>query len=193
MRQSHPSFPPNVHAARTVRLLCAMHAQYNIVWRSSTCIVHYACAIQCSYDVMRLMAYMVHWPSQHEPTSSLFRYTWKPKKTYRFLDPTANNHCKSSRQPGDVPHNFAVRTNWLNIHAGIMYKYWNRSKVVTSSVTTSGLFPRFCYSDKFQNYSEAGQSLRYSIACSCFTIGDIIWNSQHVLWEVLFIIIMAST
>ena len=45
-----------------------------------------------------------------------------------------------------------------------LYKYWNRSKVVTSGVTTSGLFHGFCFSDKLQNYSEAGQSLRYSIA-----------------------------
>ena len=40
----------------------------------------------------------------------------------------------------------------------------NRSKIVTSGVTTSGLFHRFCYGDKLQNYSEARQSLRCSIA-----------------------------
>ena len=35
---------------------------------------------------------------------------------------------------------------------------------MTSGVTTSGLFYNFCFSDKLQNYSEAGQSLKYSIA-----------------------------
>ena len=66
------------------------------------------------------------------------------------------------------------------------YKYRNRSKVATSDITTSGLFHSFYFSDKLQNYSGAGQSLRYSIAflpevCSCFTTGDIIRNTQHVL------------
>ena len=42
--------------------------------------------------------------------------------------------------------------------------YWNRSKVATSGVKTSGLFYRFCFSDKLQNYSEGGQRLRYSTA-----------------------------
>ena len=32
------------------------------VWHSSTRIVHYACAVQRKYDVMRLTAYMVHKP-----------------------------------------------------------------------------------------------------------------------------------
>ena len=44
------------------------------------------------------------------------------------------------------------------------YKYQERTKVATSHVTTSGLFHSFCFSDEFQNYSKAGQSLRYSIA-----------------------------
>ena len=26
-------------------------------------------------------------------------------------------------QPGGVPHTLAVRANWLNVHAGIMYRY----------------------------------------------------------------------
>ena len=47
-------------------------------------------------------------------------------------------------------------------------KYRYRSKVMTSGVTTSSLFHRFCYSDKLQNYSEAGQSLRYSICLQKF-------------------------
>ena len=34
---------------------------------------------------------------------------------------TANNHRRPFFQPGGVPHTFAVRTNWLNVHAGIMY------------------------------------------------------------------------
>ena len=43
-------------------------------------------------------------------------------------------------------------------------KYQKRSTVATSSVTTSGLFHSFYFSDKLQNYSEAGQNLRYSVA-----------------------------
>ena len=44
------------------------------------------------------------------------------------------------------------------------YKYQKRSKVATSGMTTSGLFHSFCFSYKLQNYSEAEQILRYSIA-----------------------------
>ena len=38
------------------------------------------------------------------------------------------------------------------------YKFKNRLKVVTSGVTNSGLFYSFCFSDKLQNYSKAGQT-----------------------------------
>ena len=44
------------------------------------------------------------------------------------------------------------------------YKYQKRSKVVTSGVKTPVIFHSFYFSDKLQNYSEAGKSPRYSIA-----------------------------
>ena len=34
---------------------------------------------------------------------------------------TANNRRRPFCQPGGVSHTFAVSTNWLNVHAGIMY------------------------------------------------------------------------
>ena len=44
------------------------------------------------------------------------------------------------------------------------YRYQNRPKVATSGIKSSGLSPSLFFSGKLQNYSEARQSLRLSIA-----------------------------
>ena len=82
--------------------------------------------------------------SMNPPLPSLFRLTREsyprplsmPISTANST--TANNRRRPFCQPGGVSHTFAVSTNWLNVHAGIMYSFIQCSAPAHFMWTTIG-------------------------------------------------------